>query len=99
MGLTRSGLGTPELLGSSNLSIDARRQRRQDRSVTPEPECSDQLAYTIDNFARAVDVSDWTIRQAIRSGELVARYPGKKKALITKIDGQRWLASLPTEPR
>jgi hypothetical protein len=57
----------------------------------------DKLAYTIDNLARAVDVSDWTIRQAINSGDLIPVYPGKKKALIPKAEAERWLSSLPTE--
>jgi len=61
-----------------------------------EPE--GQLAYTTDPFAAACDLSDWTIRRAIRRGELVPRYPGKKKALILREEGERWLRSLPEEP-
>ncbi|UXN26139.1 hypothetical protein N8D74_04455 [Curtobacterium flaccumfaciens] len=37
--------------------------------------------------------------QAIRRGELVAKYPGRKKALILREEGERWLQSLPDEPR
>jgi len=58
-----------------------------------------QLAYWIDHFAAVCDLSGWTIRQAIRRGELVPKYPGKKKALILREEGERWLQSLPDEPR
>jgi hypothetical protein len=58
-----------------------------------------QLACTIDHFAAVCDLADWTIRQAIRKGELVPKYPGKKKALILRGEGERWLQSLPEEPR
>lgn len=57
----------------------------------------DKLAYSIPNFAKAVDLSVTTVREAIQSGDLVASYPAKMKPLITKAEGERWLASLPSE--
>lgn len=57
----------------------------------------EQLAYSIPNFAKAVDLSVTTVREAIRRSELIPSYPAKMKPLITREEGIRWLRSLPTE--
>lgn len=57
----------------------------------------DKLAYSIPNFAKAVDLSETTVKLAITTGELVPVYPAKRKPLITKQEGERWLSSLPAE--
>lgn len=80
---------------SSDLSIAGQRRGGDDRCM----EDKGQLAYSIDHFAAVCDLSDWTIREAIRRGELVPKFPGKKKALILREEGERWLQSLPDEPR
>ena len=58
----------------------------------------DKLAYSIPNFAKAVDLSVSAIYKAIEDDELVPSYPNRKP-LITKKEGERWLASLPAERR
>ncbi|MDK8171714.1 hypothetical protein QP735_04145 [Curtobacterium citreum] len=59
----------------------------------------DKLAYSIPNFAVAVDVSVDTIRKAINRGDLITSLPTEagRKPIITKKEGERWLESLPTE--
>jgi hypothetical protein len=57
----------------------------------------DKLAYSIPNFAEAVDLSVTTIRLAIDRGELKCGYPTPRKPVITKAEGERWLASLPSD--
>ncbi|UXZ57050.1 hypothetical protein [Curtobacterium sp. Arg-1] len=59
----------------------------------------EKLAYSIPNFATAVDLSVDTIRKAIDSGDLIPAYPTKagRKPIISKTEGERWLASLPSE--
>ncbi len=59
----------------------------------------EKLAYSIPNFATAVDLSVDTIRKAIDSGDLIPAYPTKagRKPIITKKELERWLASLPSE--
>lgn len=56
----------------------------------------DQLAYSIPNFAKAVDLSVSLVRQAIDNGDLVPAYVNSKP-LITRSEGERWLRSLPAE--
>lgn len=56
----------------------------------------DKLAYTIPNFANAVDLSTSSIYDAIKAGDLVPVYPNRRP-LISKAEGERWLASLPSE--
>lgn len=58
----------------------------------------DRLAYSIKNLAKAIDLSDETIRQAIKAGELTPAYVGTKP-LIMREEAERWLRSLPTERR
>lgn len=57
----------------------------------------DKLAYSIPNFAKAVDLSETTVRKAIDNGDLIPAYPAVKKPLITKSEGERWLSALPNE--
>lgn len=59
----------------------------------------EKLAYSISNFADAVDLSVDTIRKAIDSGDLIPSYPTKagRKPIITKTEGERWLSALPSE--
>lgn len=59
----------------------------------------DKLAYSIPNFANAVDLSVDSIRKAIDNGDLIVSYPTKagKKPIITKTEGERWLSALPNE--
>ena len=59
----------------------------------------DKLAYSIPNFAKAVDLSVDTIRKAIDKNDLIVVYPtaAGKKPIITRKDGEAWLAALPTE--
>jgi len=56
----------------------------------------DKLAYSIPNFAEAVDLSVDTIRKHIDAGNLVPSYPNSKP-IITRAEGERWLKSLPAE--
>ncbi|MFJ3319379.1 hypothetical protein [Curtobacterium sp. NPDC086286] len=62
-----------------------------------EPSCTDRLAYSIPNFATAVDLSVDTIRKAIDSGDLIPSLPTRagRKPIITREEGLRWLRSLP----
>lgn len=55
-----------------------------------------QLAYSLDNFALAVDVSKEKIRQHIERGELVPSYIDSKP-VIMKEEGERWLRARPAE--
>lgn len=56
----------------------------------------DKLAYSIPNFAAAVDLSVEKVRQHIARGELFATYVDSKP-LIMREEGERWLRSRPTE--
>lgn len=56
----------------------------------------DKLAYTIDNFALAVDMSKQAVRNQIDAGNLVVSYPNRRP-IITREEGERWLRSLPNE--
>ena len=56
----------------------------------------EKLAYTIPNFAAAVDLSVTSIRDHIDAGNLVPSYPNRKP-IITKAEGERWLRTLPNE--
>jgi hypothetical protein len=59
----------------------------------------DKLAYSIPNFARAVDLSETTVREAINKNDLIVSYPtaAGKKPIITKKNAEAWLDSLPVE--
>lgn len=59
----------------------------------------DKLAYSIPNFASAVDLSVDTIRKAIDNGDLIPSYPTKagRKPIIDRREGERWLENLPSE--
>jgi len=58
-----------------------------------------QLAYSIPNFAKSMDVSVDTIRKAIDNGDLIPSYPTKagRKPVIDLDEGKRWLKALPSE--
>lgn len=56
----------------------------------------DKIAYSIPNFAAAVDLSIEKVRQHIARGELVPSYVDSKP-LIMREEGERWLRSRPTE--
>lgn len=56
----------------------------------------DKLAYSIPNFAKAVDLSVEKVRQHLVSGELVASYVDSKP-LIMREEGERWLRARPAE--
>lgn len=62
-------------------------------TTTPQLE---KLSYSIPNLATAVDLSVTTVRRAIESGELRARYPNRKP-IIAREDALEWLRNLPTE--
>lgn len=64
--------------------------------MTKPPVVLDKLAYTIPNFAIVVDMSVEAVRQQIRDGRLIPGYPNTRP-LISKTEGERWLASLPSE--
>lgn len=58
-----------------------------------------KLSYTLEEAADATGLSVWSIRRAIKAGELVARYPRPlNKPLITVGDLVAWLEDGPTEP-
>jgi hypothetical protein len=59
----------------------------------------DKLAYSLPNFAKATDLSLSTIYNAINANELVPVYPAKRKPIIPREEGLRWLRALPAEPR
>ncbi|WP_372595450.1 helix-turn-helix domain-containing protein [Actinotalea sp.] len=54
------------------------------------------LAYTIPDAAQAVGLSERSIRDAIRRGDLAPRYFGSKP-LIPAAELDAWLHSLPSE--
>ncbi len=56
----------------------------------------DKLAYSIPNFAAAVDVSIEKVRQQIDRGYLVKSYIDSKPVILRE-EGLRWLRSLPNE--
>lgn len=56
----------------------------------------DKLAYSIPNFAKAVDLSIEKVRQHIAKGELVPSYVDSKP-LIRREEGERWLRARPAE--
>ena len=55
-----------------------------------------KLAYSIPNFATAVDLSVEKVREHIRRGELVVSYVDSKP-LIMREEGERWLRARPAE--
>lgn len=56
----------------------------------------DKLAYSLDSFAEAVDMSKEFIRQQIAADRLVPSYAGSKPLILAE-EGRRWLQSLPNE--
>lgn len=57
-----------------------------------------KLAYTYVEAAEACGVGETRIKEAVRNGELVARYPSSRP-VITRDELDEWLRSLPTERR
>lgn len=57
-----------------------------------------KLAYTLEEFAEVVSLSKAQIRKHIENHDLVPVYSGTKP-LITREEGERWLRTLPEEPR
>ncbi|WP_058629193.1 hypothetical protein [Microbacterium testaceum] len=56
----------------------------------------DRIAYSLDSFAEAVDLSKEAIRQEIKANRLTPSFFGGKP-LIMREEGERWLRSLPAE--
>ena len=55
-----------------------------------------KLSYSIEEAAEATGYSTDTIRRALRSSDLVARYANSKPTILaTELQG--WLEALPTE--
>lgn len=57
-----------------------------------------KLAYDIAGAAEATSYSQTTIREAIKNGELVARYRNSKPVVLAE-DLDEWLKDAPTQPR
>ncbi|MBF4602794.1 hypothetical protein [Curtobacterium sp. VKM Ac-2884] len=59
----------------------------------------EKVSFSVPNLAALVDVSEDTIRKAIESGALTARYPTEagRKPIILREDAVEWLQNLPTE--
>ena len=58
-----------------------------------------RVALSINEAAEAVGYSDKVIRQAIATGDLVARYGTGSKPVIRLVDLDAWLLALPTRAR
>ena len=56
----------------------------------------DPLSYSVPDAARAVGLSEWSIRAAIRNGDLAPRYYGTKP-LIPAAELEAWLNALPSD--
>lgn len=54
------------------------------------------VSYDLTGAVAASGISDRSIRQAIKDGELIAHYLGSKP-LIRAVDLDEWVQSLPTE--
>lgn len=59
---------------------------------------SEQISATIPQAAEMVGLSADVIRRAIRSGELVPRYPTSRPVILLA-DLRAWVESAPTSPR
>lgn len=59
---------------------------------------SEPVSYDLDGAAAAAGCSRSAIQNAIRKGDLTARYLGTKP-LIRRADLDEWVESLPTERR
>lgn len=64
--------------------------------MSTQPLVLEKLAYSIPNFATAVDLSVEKVREHIRRGELVVSYVDSKP-LIMREEGERWLRARPAE--
>jgi hypothetical protein len=56
----------------------------------------DRISYTLADAALAVGMSERTIADAVRRGDLVAHYP-TKRPLILADDLRAWVEAAPTE--
>jgi len=64
---------------------------------TPAVEPLKRLAYSVRELAEATGLSDQSIYDAIKNGDLPARFIGTKR--VVPVDAaEAWLASLPEEP-
>lgn len=61
--------------------------------MTDAPE---KLAYTIESFAQAVEISRSAVYEEIDAGRLVPFYRGRS-VRISKKEAQRWMDDLPKE--
>lgn len=57
-----------------------------------------KLAYTIESFAEAVEISRSAVYEEISAGRLIPSYRGRS-ARIPRAEAERWLSELPTERR
>ena len=55
------------------------------------------VSCSLDQAAKRTGLSKSTIQQAIRDGDLIANYRGRKP-LIRAVELEAWVASLPTSP-
>lgn len=55
-----------------------------------------RIAYTLTDAAEATGLSERSIADAIRRGDLVAHYPTKRPQILAD-DLRDWIASAPTE--
>ena len=76
--------------------ITPRRRPAKADDVSTTAPVLDKLAYSIPNFAKAVDLSIEKVRQHIARGELVPSYVDSKP-LIMREEGERWLRARPAE--
>lgn len=60
---------------------------------TATEERKETLAYSVTEFAAASGFSEWTIREAIKQNDLVAKRHGKRLVILPD-DGRAWLQSL-----
>lgn len=58
-----------------------------------------RTSLTINEAAESVGISDKVIREAIATGDLIARYVTKTKPVILLEDLRAWVAAAPTAAR
>lgn len=58
-----------------------------------------QVSYDLPGAEKATGISEYTIRDAVKKGSLVAHYAGEKatKPIFRAVELDEWVASLPTE--
>lgn len=83
------------------MSVEKHSQFRTDHEPSPEPTRSivvEALAFSVETAARAVSVSETTIKQEIAAGRLAIRKIGRR-TVIRRVDLERWLDARPTSMR